>query len=53
VLPDCEGRSLDGMDTCYGYDNHPGGHSFELHDPRLEQARATALAMLTHWPSDR
>ena len=39
VLPDCEGTTGSGMDACTHHGGHPGGHSFELHDPMSWSAR--------------
>lgn len=49
VLPDCNGTTPDRMDACCHYAGHPGGHSYQLHDPLLAQA-SQALAMVSLTP---
>jgi hypothetical protein len=49
VHPDCPGETPDGREGCGAWEDHPGGHTFELHDPRMASARAIASALLwTH-----
>jgi hypothetical protein len=47
VLPDCPASASTGMDACEHFEAHPGGHSWQLHDPLLRFARqAIAGAVL-------
>lgn len=47
VLPDCPGR---GDQACGSYAAHPGGHSWQLHDPLLAAVRQ-AVAEMRDLPS--
>jgi hypothetical protein len=39
VLPDCPAVTDNGMDACTHHAAHPGGHSWQLHDPLLSWAQ--------------
>lgn len=45
VLPDCNGATSNRMDACCHYAEHPGGHSYELHDPLLAKANQVLAAV--------
>jgi hypothetical protein len=45
VLPDCPASRADGMRSCCQYLDHPGGHTWQVHDP-LQAAAASAVARM-------
>lgn len=45
VLPDCEVSTADGMDGCCSFAGHVDRHTWALHDPLAETARAVVALM--------